>query len=83
MIARFLFLSSGYRVLQNKSAPNYQTIFTKFREFSEFIQSCCEATMKRNWNKPSGESELKLYNSLTKEKVSIFILFLNRSVTLL
>ena len=52
----------GYRVL-NKSWDH------NLKGFVTSATLSCEVEMKRSWNKPSGESELKIYNSLTKEKV--------------
>ena len=64
----------GHRVLLFKSKDHIKSI--KRFNLKGLVTSAtlgCEDEMKRTWNTPSGESELKIYNSLTKEKVKIAI----------
>ncbi len=66
MLKKLRIFSVGYSVLLYQS----RDLFTGFKRFVTSARLCCsEIEMKRSWNKPDGDSELKIYNSLTKEKV--------------
>lgn len=71
MITRFWLRSSRFLKDLRITAEDCQTIFIKLRGFCRSSRLYCDPTMKRNWNKPEGESELRVYNSLTKEKVRL------------
>ena len=64
----------GHRVLLFKSWDHIKSINRfNLKGLVTSTTLACENEMKRTWNAPSGESELKIYNSLTKEKVKIAI----------
>lgn len=67
MITRFRLLFCRYRVILSKSGLDYQSLLTSRRLVNYSAVLGCDE-MKRSWNKPEGESELKVYNGLTKEK---------------
>ena len=69
MLKKLRVFSVGYRVFSYQS--RVQNLFnTGLKGFVTSAGLCCnKVDMKRSWNKPDGECELKIYNSLTKEKV--------------
>ncbi|XP_046850191.1 cysteine--tRNA ligase, cytoplasmic-like [Xenia sp. Carnegie-2017] len=59
MLSKFGNCWAGYRLLTNKTTKSLQLFWRTCR---------IEMDMKRTWRQPQGESELRIYNSLTKEK---------------
>ncbi len=62
-------ISTGCRIILYKGRDQSLFYTGAKRYIATSVRLCCEAEMKRNWNKPDGDNELKIYNSLTKEKV--------------
>ena len=69
MLGKLRIFSVGYRVFVHQSRDHSLFNLKGFVTSARWACSSCTVEMKRNWNKPDGESELKIYNSLTKEKV--------------
>lgn len=68
MLEKLRIFSAGYRVVLYQSSN--QNLYFVPQGFVTSARFCCiKDEMKRHWNKPEGESELRIYNSLTKEKV--------------
>ena len=73
MLRKLRIFLVGYRSLYRSRDQglfnNFNYTGVKILTSARWGCNSCTVEMKRSWKKPDGESELKIYNSLTKEKV--------------